>query len=1187
MDISTQVVVGNFPDGMCAKDLAMYLETRLGIVWRCRVKRSCTPYNAYPVFSCNDPEESGFPQGINCSPHAFVHFALPEVAEEACFRADRQMLTIGKNVLKVQLSSEIPATTVQKGSAAMPRWKISNVVVELGSLISSSALLVSWKGPSTGVLFEVDQFKKRCHLLLTQWTSFRSPQTHEEITMKCNYKLEFLVRDIWEVRKENEWDGEGSLTFIVQFRLPPRIFYRTEDDDIYHATSFDLPDDDDPWIRTLDFTPNKSVGRCQAYRISVSPRQRNLFQKIMDYFNQQQLLKMGEQPRVKLSYEVKSEHQRSTFFLVPNCRNLPFEIMFLVNALVHKGIIKASSLNTGFYTLLDPSVTDTRLAVFALNHIYSYKTPVFDAEKRLKQVIDWSLAKKLPAAKVNEKNCTIEVRRFIVTPTKAYCLPCEVELSNRVLRNYRNLADRFLRVSFLDENFHALSGTMLNTVVAPFARTTGQASRSALYNRVRSIFLEGFVLCGRHYEFLAFSSSQLRDHSAWFFAATEAVDAGKIRSWMGKFTNKNVARYAARMGQCFSSTYQTVQVPIVKQIGDIERNGYKFSDGIGKITPTLALECASILKLEQNPPSAYQIRYGGFKGVVVTWPSEHEQDRILALRDSMKKFISMHDVIEVVNWSRFLPCFLNRQIITLLSSLKVPNRVFIDLQDTMVHKLDQVLHNSKAALEVLSSFCSGDLHNIALEMLSAGFHPLGEPHLYSMLHCIRASYLEELLSKARIYVKYGRWLMGCMDELGVLEYGECFVQVSTPFQEDYFPENLVGFGNTKHQLKVVTGKVIMAKNPCLHPGDIRILQAVDRPALHHLVDCFVMPQKGERPHSNEASGSDLDGDLYFVCWDPCLMPPRGESMEPMQYSADEAKSQRYKVGIEDLVDFFVRHMINDHLGKICNAHVVHADRSELGALDPKCLQLAELAATAVDSPKTGKLVIMPSHLRPKAYPDFMDKDDKPSYRSEKILGILFRRVRGTAEKEIKLSCLLDSPDFSFDQYYDRDLEVEGFESYVPEAWQLKQIYDAKLTALMDQFDVRVEGELVTGHFMAFPLKYNSRRKGDLKDRMRNSYANLRNEFRRIFKGEVAAEMSEDEEDLLEQQLECKAFAWYFVTYHPDSVSKMKGTDSGKVVLLSFPWIAVEDLARIKLRKKRAYESYYNVLQSYGGSLHMK
>lgn len=287
------------------------------------------------------------------------------------------------------------------------------------------------------------------------------------------------------------------------------------------------------------------------------------------------------------------------------------------------------------------------------------------------------------------------------------------------------------------------------------------------------------------------------------------------------------------------------------------------------------------------------------------------------------------------------------------------------------------------------------------------------------------------------------------------------------------------------------------------------------------------------------------------------------------------------------MDFFVRHMINDHLGKICNAHVVHADRSELGALDPKCLQLAELAATAVDSPKTGKLVIMPSHLRPKAYPDFMDKDDKPSYRSEKILGILFRRVRGTAEKEIKLSCLLDSPDFSFDQYYDRDLEVEGFESYVPEAWQLKQIYDAKLTALMDQFDVRVEGELVTGHFMAFPLKYNSRRKGDLKDRMRNSYANLRNEFRRIFKGEVAAEMSEDEEDLLEQQLECKAFAWYFVTYHPDSVSKMKGTDSGKVVLLSFPWIAVEDLARIKLRKKRAYESYYNVLQSYGGSLHMK
>ncbi|KAI5056194.1 hypothetical protein GOP47_0029715 [Adiantum capillus-veneris] len=1062
-------------------------------------------------------------------------------------------------------------------------WKLSNVCVELGTLMSPNELLVSWKGPSAGVIFELEQIKKKCNLLLTQWTLFSSQERSEKMWMRCKYKLEFFVGDLWEVRRENEWEGEGALTMILHFRIPPLIFYRTADDDVYHKTSFDLPDDEDPWIRTLDFTPSKSIGRCQAYRVSVSPRQRSTFQKIVDYFNQQQLLRLGEQPRVKLPREVQSVHQRSKFFLVENVRNLPFEVMFLVNALVHKGTVKAPSLTTGFYELLDPSVTDTKVAVFSLKHMYSYKIPVFDAERRLRRVIEWQQAKRVPVKTTGEKSITMEVGRFIVTPTKAYCLPSESELSNRVLRNFEHLADRFLRVSFLDENFHMLSNTMMNAIVAPIARTSGQVSRSALYQRVRLVLLEGFSLCGRHYEFLAFSSNQLRDSSAWFFAATKGVNAETIRTWMGGFKKTNVAKYAARMGQCFSSTIQTVQLPNSKYAHDIIRNGHKFSDGVGKISPILAQECARMLKLEHNPPSAYQIRYGGCKGVVVTWPSEKESDRTLTLRESMEKFISRHDFIEVVTWSRFQPCFLNRQIITLLSALQVPNSIFLDLQDAMVSKLDQVLQNSEIAFEVLSSFCSGDLHNTALEMLKAGFHPLGEPHLYSMLHCIRASHLEELLSKARIYVKDGRWLLGCMDELGVLEYGECFVQVSTPYQDDYLPENLMGLTNTKHQVKVITGKVIMAKNPCLHPGDVRILEAVDHPALHHLIDCFVMPQKGERPHSNEASGSDLDGDVYFVCWDSSLIPPSGKSWEPMQYSADEAVSQRHCARVKDVVEFFVKYMVNDHLGKICNAHVVHADQSKEGALDPKCLQLAELAATAVDSPKTGKLVILPPNLRPKKYPDFMDKDDKPSYRSEKILGILYRRVRGAAEKEIKLSSLLGNPDFSFEQNYDRDLEVDGYEEYLTEAWQLKQMYDVRLAALMDRYDVRVEGEVVTGHFTTVLSKHNSRKRGDLKERLINEYTCLRNEFRQIFKEEDGADLSEAEHELLEEKLECKASAWYYVTYHPDSVAKVREVNSD-FLLLSFPWIAVEDLARIKSRKRRAYESYYKLIQSFGGTL---
>jgi len=143
--------------------------------------------------------------------------------------------------------------------------------------------------------------------------------------------------------------------------------------------------------------------------------------------------------------------------------------------------------------------------------------------------------------------------------------------------------------------------------------------KTTVYKRVKTFLTEGFHMCGRKYSFLAFSSNQLRDRSAWFFAEDRTRTVESIRTWMGRFTSKNVAKHAARMGQCFSSTYATVVMQpheVDECLEEVEHNGYIFSDGIGKITPDLAMEVAKTLQLTDNPPSAYQIRYAGFKGVI-------------------------------------------------------------------------------------------------------------------------------------------------------------------------------------------------------------------------------------------------------------------------------------------------------------------------------------------------------------------------------------------------------------------------------------------------------------------------------------------------------------------------------------------------------------------------------------------
>jgi RNA-dependent RNA polymerase len=72
-----------------------------------------------------------------------------------------------------------------------------------------------------------------------------------------------------------------------------------------------------------------------------------------------------------------------------------------------------------------------------------------------------------------------------------------------------------------------------------------------VYSRVYRTLKNGITVGGRHFEFLAFGNSQLRDHGCYMFNSDRHLSAHMIREWMGIFDGiKSVAKYAGNDRRC-------------------------------------------------------------------------------------------------------------------------------------------------------------------------------------------------------------------------------------------------------------------------------------------------------------------------------------------------------------------------------------------------------------------------------------------------------------------------------------------------------------------------------------------------------------------------------------------------------------------------------------------------------------
>ena len=362
-----------------------------------------------------------------------------------------------------------------------------------------------------------------------------------------------------------------------------------------------------------------------------------------------------------------------------------------------------------------------------------------------------------------------------------------------------------------------------------------------------------------HFTYFGQSNSQLRNRTCVLYSGSELGDIEGLISTFGDFsTLKTPSKRSARIGLLLSSSLPTIHLKgeeIVK-INDIERNDFNFTDGCGFMSTSLVKKIMHALSPERNEadsgneiatlPSAFQVRIKGCKGMLVHNPKLPSG---IQVRPSMEKFNWIQNepyVLGIVDNGKAYSkpfCFgsLNKQFIRLLSALGIEDEVFLRKQEKYFKELDELM--TSRYLQIKYLFASGHVE-MAEKLLQTNNAPDIETlsTLRKIANEARTSRSRdkagsfqkasvEPARKLRIPIEESRNVYGIADPTGKIEYGCCFFQPT------------MGDGPCAQPLHGIS--VVICKNPCYHPGDIRVLKCQDVIECRHLVDCIVFPTQGK------------------------------------------------------------------------------------------------------------------------------------------------------------------------------------------------------------------------------------------------------------------------------------------------------------------------------------------------------
>ncbi|KAJ7634456.1 RNA dependent RNA polymerase-domain-containing protein [Roridomyces roridus] len=473
------------------------------------------------------------------------------------------------------------------------------------------------------------------------------------------------------------------------------------------------------------------------------------------------------------------------------------------------------------------------------------------------------------------------------------------------------------------------------------------------------------------YVFLGFTESNLKAGHVLFFREGDDFTVEELKKKFGDLTAvynaAGYGKYAARLGLSFSSTRATQEIMPAHQalLPDLTADdGSLTSDGCGLIRSSFAQEVCAQLGIPPDT-SVFQIRLGGIKGTLARCLDGRfdalcgSTGKKIAYRPSMLKYENGPRILEVQQVSKPPKSGrLNKQFILLLMTRGISIAVFVELLQMQLHEIDAITTDRDKALHCVDGEIdaeAGSFHQELYEMLLAG-HDMNEPYLATLLRRFQNASRDALRKKLNIPVKGSAYLFGVVDHCGVLKEGEVYI-------------NLPAKGGPQ------VGQVTVMRNPAYDPNDVRVLEGVNRPELRDLTNCIVFAACGTHSEADRMGGGDLDGDLYFVLFNPVLIPQPRDVPPVLRINDSVGRQGTITVGgrvhtlsvrnrsdrRKDAIQTFIALRCNFLLGAISKEWLRIVGTTPQLADWPPCKKLVPMIEAALDVVKSGGSLAMLKH----------------------------------------------------------------------------------------------------------------------------------------------------------------------------------------------------------------------------------